>query len=347
MDAFVGKSSYGLSMRSQACFGFLIFSLVLSLGATGCASSSSPAAPTGGGTTGACGLATYGADAERIAAGGVELYKTTDLGGASAMAWMNRFASDNGAAAATGVRQMATSLYDHAGLGGNQAAEYANFFGKSFGAEAPLVTGTARQLYNFTDLAGSSAADWANALAKHHGPSAAEGVASLGVKLYDGAGMSGSDALTWADSLATRHGLDGARAITGDGLAIYKLTDMSGNTALRTAEDLIDALGQWAGTRREMDLPAPGVGIGIQVGTVTCGAIGDEGRLEYAVIGDPVNRAAKLQNHTKAEKVLALTTPYAVETAVAQGYRDRRAREVRSACSVAGIEEPLDVVVIA
>ena len=117
--------------------------------------------------------------------------------------------------------------------------------------------------------------------------------------------------------------------------------------ALRTAEDLIDALGQWAGTRREMDLPAPGVGIGIQVGTVTCGAIGDEGRLEYAVIGDPVNRAAKLQNHTKAEKVLALTTPYAVETAVAQGYRDRRAREVRSACSVAGIEEPLDVVVIA
>jgi adenylate cyclase len=116
--------------------------------------------------------------------------------------------------------------------------------------------------------------------------------------------------------------------------------------ALRTAEQLIDALGEWAEDRRAMNLPAPGVGIGIQVGTVTCGAIGDEGRLEYAVIGDPVNRAAKLQNHTKAEKVLALATPYAVRAALDQGYDDRRAREVRRACSVAGIEEPLDVVVI-
>ena len=96
-----------------------------------------------------------------------------------------------------------------------------------------------------------------------------------------------------------------------------------------------------------MNLPAPGVGIGIQVGTVTCGAIGDEGRLEYAVIGDPVNRAAKLQNHTKAEKVLALTTPYAVRAAIAQSYDDTRAREVRCARQVAGIEDPLDVVVIA
>jgi adenylate cyclase len=79
---------------------------------------------------------------------------------------------------------------------------------------------------------------------------------------------------------------------------------------------------------------------------VTCGAIGDEGRLEYAVIGDPVNRAAKLQNQTKAEKVLALTTPYAVSTANEQGYADGRARQVRPACTVTGIEEPLDLVVI-
>ena len=137
----------------------------------------------------------------------------------------------------------------------------------------------------------------------------------------------------------------------GDGIMVtfgaMQVTGSYAADALRTAEDLIDALGQWAHERRAMNLPAPGVGIGIQVGTVTCGAIGDEGRLEYAVIGDPVNRAAKLQNHTKAEKVLALTTRHAVQAAVDQGYDDRRAREVRTGRSVAGIEDPMDVVVIA
>ena len=137
----------------------------------------------------------------------------------------------------------------------------------------------------------------------------------------------------------------------GDGIMVTfgatRMTSTYAADALRAAEQLLDSLGEWAATRREKNLPAPGVGVGIAVGTVTCGAIGDEGRLEYAVIGDPVNRAAKLQNHTKTEGVLALTTPYAVERAEAQGFENRRAREVRRACSVAGIEEPLDVVVIA
>jgi class 3 adenylate cyclase len=42
-----------------------------------------------------------------------------------------------------------------------------------------------------------------------------------------------------------------------------------------------------------------------------CRTIGEEGRLEYAVIGDPVNRAAKIQNHTKVEGVRALTSVFA------------------------------------
>ncbi|MEO8203049.1 MAG: adenylate/guanylate cyclase domain-containing protein [Betaproteobacteria bacterium] len=136
----------------------------------------------------------------------------------------------------------------------------------------------------------------------------------------------------------------------GDGIMVTfgatRITQTYAADALRTAEQLLDALTTWAQTREAAGLPAPGVGIGIHVGTVTCGAIGDEGRLEYAVIGDPVNRAAKLQNHTKAEKVRALTTPPAVQAAVKQGYDPRRASQVRQACKVAGIEEPLDVVVI-
>jgi adenylate cyclase len=116
--------------------------------------------------------------------------------------------------------------------------------------------------------------------------------------------------------------------------------------ALRCAEALLDALGSWGESRRAESGPAPGVGIGVEVGPVTCGAIGEEGRLEYAVIGDTVNRAAKLQNHTKAEGVRALTTLAAREAAVAQGYAPRRAQQVRADRAVAGVAAPVDVVVI-
>ncbi len=116
--------------------------------------------------------------------------------------------------------------------------------------------------------------------------------------------------------------------------------------ALRTAEQLLDELGAWAAARAQAGHPAPGVGIGVTVGTVTCGAIGDESRLEYAVIGDPVNRAAKLQNHTKVEAVRALATVSALEQAVRQGYDKIRASDVRTGREVAGVGEPLDLVAI-
>ena len=64
------------------------------------------------------------------------------------------------------------------------------------------------------------------------------------------------------------------------------------------------------------------------------------------MIGDPVNRAAKLQNHTKVENVRALATVRALEVAVRQGYDKTRATEIRNGREVAGIEEPLDLVVI-
>ena len=116
--------------------------------------------------------------------------------------------------------------------------------------------------------------------------------------------------------------------------------------ALRAAEQLLDALGAWADARSRAGRPAPGIGIGIALGTVTYGAIGDESRLEYAVIGDPVNRAAKLQNHTKVENVRALATVSAFQHAVRQGYDRTRISEILTARNVAGIGEPLDLAVI-
>jgi adenylate cyclase len=117
--------------------------------------------------------------------------------------------------------------------------------------------------------------------------------------------------------------------------------------ALRCAEALVQAVGAWVRERCARGDRALQMGLGVDVGLVTCGAIGEHGRLEYAVIGDAVNRAAKFQNHTKVEAVHALTAPLALEKAVAQGYAPRAGQPLLRNRQVAGIDAPLDLVAIA
>jgi adenylate cyclase len=136
----------------------------------------------------------------------------------------------------------------------------------------------------------------------------------------------------------------------GDGIMVTfgatRMNESYAADAIACTTGLLDTLGAWAAARAARGLPAPGIGIGVDVGTVTCGAIGDEGRLEYAVIGDAVNRAAKLQNHTKVEDVRALATAHALARAAAQGYAGGRCARMLAARPVAGVAEPIDLVVV-
>lgn len=117
--------------------------------------------------------------------------------------------------------------------------------------------------------------------------------------------------------------------------------------ALRCAQELLLSLGDWKRQRRSQHLPAPGVGIGVDSGTVTCGVIGDEGRLEYAIIGNPVNRAAKLQNYTKTACAPGLASHDCYLKALEQGYvpgADEHA--MLDDCRVDGIAEAIALVVL-
>jgi adenylate cyclase len=116
--------------------------------------------------------------------------------------------------------------------------------------------------------------------------------------------------------------------------------------ALRCTDLLLSGVLDWNASRRDAGIPEIGVGIGIETGSVVCGPIGDEQRLEYAVIGDTVNRAAKLQNHTKAEGVTALASAATYRRALEQGYSDSQVRQTRAARRVEGIVTPIDLVVL-
>jgi adenylate cyclase len=116
--------------------------------------------------------------------------------------------------------------------------------------------------------------------------------------------------------------------------------------AMRCGERLLEALAGWCKEREARDLPAPGVGIGVDAGTVTCGVIGDEGRLEYTIIGDPVNRAAKLQNQTKAEGVLGLASLACRDRAIEQGYVPEAPQAVLADRAVVGVSGPVSLVVL-
>ena len=89
---------------------------------------------------------------------------------------------------------------------------------------------------------------------------------------------------------------------------------------------------------------APDVGGALATGPVVFGIIGDAKRLEYTVIGDAVNLAAKLETHNKAEHTRALTTRVAYELALAQGYEG--GKELRDARTVAGVAAPIDLAVL-
>ena len=91
--------------------------------------------------------------------------------------------------------------------------------------------------------------------------------------------------------------------------------------ALRAIDEILASFrsGQFAGGALAALRPDQ-VNAAAADGPVIFGAVGEEGRLEYTVIGAPVNLSAKLEKHNKVAGSLALATLSVFKTAVDQGY---------------------------
>lgn len=134
----------------------------------------------------------------------------------------------------------------------------------------------------------------------------------------------------------------------GDGiLASFGAVNSSDTYAadgIQAVDAIMLAAQEWQQKRQAAGLIAPGIGAGLAIGEVVFGIIGNEKRLEYTVIGEAVNLAAKLEKQNKIESTRALTTKEALTKAVSQGYGNAD-KEIRPQRPVSGVSKPVDLVV--
>jgi adenylate cyclase len=83
------------------------------------------------------------------------------------------------------------------------------------------------------------------------------------------------------------------------------------------------------------------LGIGLHAGDAFCGAVGDEARLEFTVLGDTVNIAARLEQETKAVG-LPLVVSRAILAAAGETVDGRDWQEL-GARTLRGRAQPVDL----
>ena len=107
---------------------------------------------------------------------------------------------------------------------------------------------------------------------------------------------------------------------------------------LREAEEFSQAMSRAKGERLEL-------GFAITGGDVLCGTVGERSRLEFTVIGDTVNLAAKLEKANKTLGTAALADGAVVAAAEREGFTpDRKRSFERFRIELPGVPEPRDVV---
>jgi len=136
----------------------------------------------------------------------------------------------------------------------------------------------------------------------------------------------------------------------GDGILVsfnaIKPSENYAANAIYAALEITAKINQWAEERKTSGLKPIHIGISIASGTAMLGIVGDAARMEYTVIGDPVNMAAKLDKQCKIENCIALSTESAFNLAVKQGFKSKYKIEIRTDRKVKGISEKLNLAIL-
>jgi adenylate cyclase len=91
--------------------------------------------------------------------------------------------------------------------------------------------------------------------------------------------------------------------------------------AVRCGREILRLVASW-NAKRKFDPPVR-VGVGIHIGETYCGIVGDEDRLEFTVLGDTVNVAARIEQATKEfNEPLLVSEPVAREAGAANQWRE-------------------------
>ncbi len=100
--------------------------------------------------------------------------------------------------------------------------------------------------------------------------------------------------------------------------------------ALRSVDEIMAETRRWQRERTDAGLAPLNINASVATGPIVFGAVGDENRLEYTVIGSAVNLSAKLEKFNKDLSVKAVSTQSTLELARQQGYETERSFDVRT-----------------
>jgi adenylate cyclase len=78
--------------------------------------------------------------------------------------------------------------------------------------------------------------------------------------------------------------------------------------AVRCGQDILASVALWSAERAAAGETPVSIGVGIHFGEAFVGAIGDNARLEFTVLGDAVNVANRLEQATKDHRVPMLVS---------------------------------------
>lgn len=135
----------------------------------------------------------------------------------------------------------------------------------------------------------------------------------------------------------------------GDGILVSFTSAPAGREAamaFAAAAKVLLAWEGWAEDRAARGATTPHLGVAITQGDVIHGVVGDEDRLEFTIIGDAVNLAAKLEKKAKALGATIIATEAAYAAAQSSGYATPILRAAPQTI-VEGVNGLVDLVIVA